>query len=66
MKINNSAIRCSSVYASFIALVCMFVFIPVVLLGYCDIEVALIAGIYMWVAVFVLSIVMCKIIDYTD
>ncbi|QGS83715.1 hypothetical protein EcMakalu001_109 [Escherichia phage Ec_Makalu_001] len=66
MKINNSAIRFSSVYASFIALVCMFVFIPVVYLGYCDIEIALIAGIYMWVAVFVLSVIMCKIIDYTD
>lgn len=64
MKSNNTAIGFSSAFASFFALVCMFVFIPVVLLGYCDIEVALIAGIYMWVAIFVLSIVMCKIIDY--
>lgn len=64
MKITNTAIGFSSAFASFFALVCMFVFIPVVYLGYCDIEIALIAGIYMWVAVFVLSVIMCKIIDH--
>lgn len=64
MKINNTAIGFSSAFASFFALVCMFVFIPVALLGYCDIEIALISMVYMWVAVFVLSVIMCKIIEY--
>ena len=64
MKISNTAIGFSSAFASFFALVCMFVFIPVVILGYCDIEIALISMVYMWVAVFVLSVIMCKIIEY--
>ena len=64
MKSNNTAIGFSSAFASFVALFCMFVFIPVVLLGYCDIEIALISMVYMWVAVFVLSVIMCKIIEY--
>lgn len=64
MKSNNTVIGFSSAFASFFALVCMFVFIPVVLLGYCDIEIALISMVYMWVAVFVLSVIMCKIIEY--